>query len=90
MHLDQILTASVLLLGASAVAIALFQRAGLGSVLGLLCVGVLLGPHTIGPVVNIGPWGRDYHQKWERVHMPYAFDVLPDLIYEAALVSLAD
>ena len=55
MHLDQILTASVLLLGASAVAIALFQRAGLGSVLGLLCVGVLLGPHTIGPVVNIGP-----------------------------------
>ena len=55
MHLDQILTASVLLLGASAVAIALFQRASLGSVLGLLCVGVLLGPHTIGPVVNIGP-----------------------------------
>jgi glutathione-regulated potassium-efflux system ancillary protein KefC len=37
------------------VAIALFQRAGLGSVLGLLCAGVLLGPHTVGPVVNIGP-----------------------------------
>ncbi|MGD9508814.1 MAG: cation:proton antiporter [Geminicoccaceae bacterium] len=55
MHLDQILTASVLLLGASAVAIALFQRAGLGSVLGLLSVGVLFGPHTAGPVVNIGP-----------------------------------
>lgn len=42
------------------------------------------------PVVNIGPWGRDYHQKWERVHMPYTFDVLPDLIYEAALASLAE
>ncbi len=42
------------------------------------------------PVVNIGPWGRDYHQKWERVHMPYAFDVLPDLIFEAALASLAE
>ncbi|HTO32116.1 MAG TPA: M20/M25/M40 family metallo-hydrolase [Pararhizobium sp.] len=41
------------------------------------------------PVVNIGPWGRDYHQKWERVHMPYAFDVLPDLIHEAALASFA-
>ena len=55
MHLDQLLTAAVLLLGASAAAIALFQRAGLGSVLGLLTVGVVLGPHTVGPVVNIGP-----------------------------------
>ncbi len=42
------------------------------------------------PVVNIGPWGRDYHQKWERVHMPYAFDVLPDVIYEATLACLVD
>lgn len=40
------------------------------------------------PVVNIGPWGRDYHQKWERVHMPYTFEVLPDIIYEAALACL--
>ncbi|UDF28996.1 UNVERIFIED_ORG: M20/M25/M40 family metallo-hydrolase [Roseateles sp. XES5] len=35
------------------------------------------------PTVNIGPWGRDYHQKWERVHAPYTFTVLPDLVYEA-------
>lgn len=42
------------------------------------------------PVVNIGPWGRDYHQKWERVHMPYAFEVMPDLIYECALAVLGD
>ncbi|OBZ93919.1 peptidase M20 [Pararhizobium polonicum] len=42
------------------------------------------------PVVNIGPWGRDYHQKWERVHMGYAFDVLPDLIYEAAMACLGE
>jgi arginine utilization protein RocB len=42
------------------------------------------------PVVNIGPWGRDYHQKWERVHMPYAFDVLPDVIFEAAVACLED
>lgn len=40
------------------------------------------------PVVNIGPWGRDYHQKWERVHAPYTFGILPDLIYEAALTCL--
>jgi arginine utilization protein RocB len=42
------------------------------------------------PVVNIGPWGRDYHQKWERVHMPYAFDIMPDLIHEAALACFSD
>ena len=55
MHLDEILTAAVLLLGGSAAAILLFQRAGFGSVLGLLVVGIVLGPHTVGPVVNIGP-----------------------------------
>ena len=55
MHLDELLTAAVLLLGASAAAIVLFQRAGFGSVLGLLVVGIALGPHTAGPVVNIGP-----------------------------------
>jgi arginine utilization protein RocB len=29
------------------------------------------------PIVNIGPWGRDYHGWLERVHAPYAFEVLP-------------
>jgi arginine utilization protein RocB len=29
------------------------------------------------PVVNIGPWGREFHQRLERVHAPYAFDTLP-------------
>lgn len=42
------------------------------------------------PVVNIGPWGRDYHQKWERVHAPYTFGILPDLIYECAVRCLSD
>ncbi|OJF92032.1 peptidase M20 [Pararhizobium antarcticum] len=42
------------------------------------------------PVVNIGPWGRDYHQKWERLHTTYAFDILPDFIFEAATRCLAD
>lgn len=40
------------------------------------------------PVVNIGPWGRDYHQKWERAHGPYTFEVLPDLVFEAVRAGL--
>ncbi len=32
------------------------------------------------PVVNIGPWGREYHQRLERVHVGYAFTTLPLLI----------
>jgi arginine utilization protein RocB len=32
------------------------------------------------PAVNIGPWGREFHQKLERVHAPYAFEVLPNLV----------
>lgn len=42
------------------------------------------------PTVNIGPWGRDYHQKWERVHAPYTFGVLPDLVFESALACLRE
>lgn len=42
------------------------------------------------PTVNIGPWGRDYHQKWERVHAPYTFEVLPDLVFESALACLPE
>lgn len=34
------------------------------------------------PVVNIGPWGREFHQRLERVHTPYAFDELPRLLRE--------
>lgn len=37
---------------------------------------------TAYPTVNIGPWGRDYHQRGERVHAAYAFDVLPMLLHE--------
>ena len=32
------------------------------------------------PVINIGPWGRDYHHWLERLHAPYAFDVLPRVL----------
>jgi len=34
------------------------------------------------PIVNAGPWGRDYHTVLERLHTPYAFKILPDLIGE--------
>jgi arginine utilization protein RocB len=33
------------------------------------------------PAANIGPWGRDYHQRIERVYMPYSFEVLPELLW---------
>lgn len=36
------------------------------------------------PTVNIGPWGRDYHTPLERLHMPYAFNVLPLLLLDTA------
>jgi arginine utilization protein RocB len=36
--------------------------------------------HAI-PMVNAGPWGRDYHRRTERVHAGYAFSVLPELLW---------
>ncbi|WP_157928868.1 M20/M25/M40 family metallo-hydrolase [Pararhizobium haloflavum] len=32
------------------------------------------------PVINIGPWGRDYHHWLERTHVDYTFRVLPALV----------
>lgn len=32
------------------------------------------------PAINLGPWGRDYHHWLERLHAPYAFEVLPDAL----------
>ncbi|MCB1882746.1 MAG: M20/M25/M40 family metallo-hydrolase [Geminicoccaceae bacterium] len=40
------------------------------------------------PMVNVGPWGRDYHHWLERVHVPYAFGVLPRLVRAVALAAL--
>lgn len=40
------------------------------------------------PVVNIGAWGRDYHQRNERVFMPYSFEVVPELIWRIARAVL--
>ncbi len=36
------------------------------------------------PVVNIGPWGREFHQRLERIHQPYSFFVLPNIILDVA------
>jgi arginine utilization protein RocB len=36
------------------------------------------------PIVNIGPWGRDYHHWLERTHADYTFRVLPALLAEVA------
>ncbi len=33
------------------------------------------------PTINIGPWGRDYHQKLERIYTPYSFEALPELLW---------
>ncbi|MGB5832208.1 MAG: cation:proton antiporter, partial [Thiohalocapsa sp.] len=43
---------AVLLLVVAAVAVALFRHFGLGSILGLLVAGILIGPHTPGPSVT--------------------------------------
>jgi arginine utilization protein RocB len=40
------------------------------------------------PTINVGPWGRDYHTPLERLHTPYAFDVLPELVLRTALAVL--
>lgn len=43
---------AVLLLVVAALAVALFRHLGLGSILGLLVTGVIVGPHTPGPYVT--------------------------------------
>ena len=48
------------------------------------------GEGTAGiPTINVGPWGRDYHQRLERVHMPYSFGVLPELVWRLTRGLLA-
>ncbi len=40
------------------------------------------------PMINAGPWGRDYHTPLERMYTRYGFQVLPDLIAALALQML--
>ncbi|MBA1444865.1 MAG: cation:proton antiporter [Chromatiales bacterium] len=52
MHLDSFIVSALLLLAVTSVAVALFRHFGLGSVLGLLIAGVVVGPHSPGPYVT--------------------------------------
>jgi glutathione-regulated potassium-efflux system ancillary protein KefC len=52
MNLDNFLFSAVLLLTVTSVAVALFKHLGLGSVLGLLVAGIVVGPHSPGPYVT--------------------------------------
>ena len=36
------------------------------------------------PVVNIGPWGREYHQRLERIYTPFGFEDLPRFLFRIA------
>ncbi|MEN8177827.1 MAG: cation:proton antiporter [Pseudomonadota bacterium] len=52
MHLDSFIVSALLLLAVTSVAVALFRHLGLGSVLGLLVAGGVVGPHSPGPYVT--------------------------------------
>lgn len=52
MHLDSFIVSALLLLVVTSVAVALFRHLGLGSVLGLLVAGVVVGPYSPGPYVT--------------------------------------
>ena len=52
MHLDSFIVSALLLLAVTSVAVTLFRQLGLGSVLGLLVAGVVVGPHSPGPYVT--------------------------------------
>ena len=51
-ELSSILLVSILLLGATALCVMVFERLGFGSVLGFIVAGVLVGPNTPGPVAS--------------------------------------
>ncbi|WP_419728593.1 M20/M25/M40 family metallo-hydrolase [Lichenicola sp.] len=40
------------------------------------------------PIINAGPWGRDYHTRLERMHRDYGYEVLPDLVSTLARALL--
>jgi arginine utilization protein RocB len=42
------------------------------------------------PTINVGPWGRDYHGRLERVYMPYSFEIVPELIWRVVDSLLKD
>ncbi len=55
MHLESSFAQILMLLGTAVAVVLLFQKLHIPSSLGYLLVGVLLGPHTAGPVVEAEP-----------------------------------
>lgn len=52
MELSSILISLVFMLGATAICVILFEHLGFGSVLGFIIAGIIIGPHTPGPVAS--------------------------------------
>ncbi len=52
MHLDTFLFSAMILLLVTSVAVTLFKHLGLGSVLGLLVAGIVVGPYSPGPYLT--------------------------------------
>jgi glutathione-regulated potassium-efflux system protein KefB len=52
MQLDSFVLSAVLLLTAASISVAIFKHLGLGSVLGLLVAGIVVGPHSPGPYIT--------------------------------------
>ncbi len=52
MELNSFIVSAIVLLTAAALAVALFKHLGLGSILGLLVAGIVVGPHSPGPYVT--------------------------------------
>jgi glutathione-regulated potassium-efflux system protein KefB len=50
MDIPSILLAVVVFLSATAICVILFERLGFGSILGFIVAGIIIGPHTPGPV----------------------------------------
>jgi Kef-type K+ transport system membrane component KefB len=71
MTLHDLLPILILFLGATAICILFFDRIGLGSIVGFIGAGVLIGPHTPGPVAElryIRPRDRAYRSNaWRLV-----------------------
>lgn len=52
MHLDSFIFAALILLAAAAISVAVFKHLGLGSVLGMLAAGIVVGPHSPSPFIT--------------------------------------
>ena len=52
MHIDDFIVSALLILIATSIAVAVFRHLGLGSVLGLLVAGIIVGPYSPGPHVT--------------------------------------